>query len=84
MNKIKDGLMKQQEEEFELELSYQEWLRDNFSEPSECELNKMEQDFLQKPHYLSSRIITHKALNNTFYIEKVEHFLENFKIKLGT
>ena len=69
MSKMKENLMKQQEEEFELELSYQEWLRDNFSEPSEYELNKMEQDFLQKPHYLSSRIITHKALNNTNYKE---------------
>ena len=37
--KVKDQMIKQQEEEFELDLSYQEWLRDNLQEPSELEIN---------------------------------------------
>lgn len=67
MSKVKQMHMQQLEDEFELELSYQEWLRDNISEPSEKELNEMEQDFQRKPHFVSNRIITHKALNNTNY-----------------
>lgn len=67
MSKAKEMYMKQLEDEFELELSYQEWLKDNSSEPSESELDEMEQDFLTKPHFVSNRIITHKPLNNINY-----------------
>lgn len=70
MSKIKEHLMLLQEQEFELELSYQEWLRDNFSEPSEKELDEMEQDFKLKPHFVSNRIITQQHLNNINYTPK--------------
>jgi len=56
-----------QEQEFELELSYQEWLRDNTQEPSESELDEMEQDLLNKSCFLSNQIITHQSSNNTNY-----------------
>ncbi len=67
MSKIKEHLMLQQEQEFELDLSYAEWLRDNIEEPTEKELNKMEQDLLNKPHFVSNRIITQQHLNNINY-----------------
>ena len=68
MSKVKEHYMQEQQEEFELELSYQEWLRDNITEPSECELDEMEQDYLLKQsHFDKDRIITHRALNNTDY-----------------
>jgi hypothetical protein len=71
MGKVKSQMMIEEEQEFELELSYQEWLRDNTSEPSENELNEMEQDFLQKPHFVSNQIITHRPLNNPNYNPKI-------------
>lgn len=67
MSKIKEQMMQEQEEEFELELSYQEWLRDNIDEPSESELDEMEQDFLTKSNFARNRIITQRPLNNTNY-----------------
>ena len=67
MSRLSEHYMQLQEHEFELELSYQEWLMENIQEPSESELDEMEHDFLQKPHFVSNRIITHKALNNTNY-----------------
>ena len=68
MSKLSEHYLQIQEQEFEMELSYQEWLRDNIAEPSENELNELEQDYLQKQsHFGKDRIITHKALNNTNY-----------------
>ena len=67
MSKVKEQMMQEQQQEFELELSYQEWMMENVQEPSENELDEMEQDFYKKPHFVSNRIITHKALNNTNY-----------------
>ena len=61
MSKVKQMHMKQLEDEFELELSYKEWLRDNFSEPSEDELNGMEEDSL-KSSTEKNHIITHYSL----------------------
>ena len=66
MSKVKEAYVKQLEDDFELELSYQEWLRDNFSEPDVSEVNEMEQDFL-KPYYVKNRIITTRPLNNPNY-----------------
>jgi len=68
MSKVKEQMMREQEQEFELDLSYQEWLMANTEEPSERELNKMEEDF-NKSSTVSNRIITHKPLNNTNYKE---------------
>ena len=67
MSKVKEHYMQIQQQEFELELSYQEWLMNNTTEPSGDELNEMEHDFLTKPHYDKNRIITHRPLNNTDY-----------------
>ena len=67
MSKVKDKYLQDKELEFELELSYQEWLRDNFSEPSESEINEMEQDYIMKPYYRANRILSERALNNTDY-----------------
>ena len=67
MSKIKEHYMQLQEQEFELDLSYQEWLMDNIQEPTSLELDEMEHDFLTKPYFVKNRIITHKALNNTNY-----------------
>ena len=67
MSKVKAAYVKQLEDDFELELNYQEWLRDNFSEPDESEVNEMEQDFEIKPHFVSNRIITTRPLNNPNY-----------------
>jgi len=67
MSKSSENYMQKQEKEFELDLSYQEWLRDNTQEPSENELDEMEQDLLNKSCFLSNQIITHQAVNNTNY-----------------
>jgi len=66
MSKSSELYLQEQQEEFELELSYQEWLRDNsMNEPSELELNKMEQDFIIKPYFSSNRILSNRLLNHT-------------------
>ena len=67
MSKVKEQMMHEQEREFELELSYQEWLRDNIAEPTSDELDEMEHDFTKKPHFVRNRIITQRPLNNTNY-----------------
>lgn len=66
MSKLSELYLQEQQEEFELELSYQEWLRDNsMNEPSELELNEMEQDFITKPYFRSNRILSNRLLNHT-------------------
>jgi hypothetical protein len=65
--KVKDMYIKQLQDEFELELSYQEWLRDNSSEPSESELDEMEQSLIKRPYFCWTQIISEKALNNPYY-----------------
>lgn len=67
MSKVKEQMMHEQEQEFEFELSYQEWLRDNIAEPTSNELDEMEQDLLNKSHFCKNRIITQQPLNNTNY-----------------
>ena len=67
MSKLSEHHMQQKQEEFELEWSYQEWLLENVQEPSEKELDEMEQDFNKKSHFVSNRIITYQSLNNTNY-----------------
>ena len=71
MSKISESYLLEQLQEFELELSYNEWLMDNTTEPSGSELDEMEHDFSVKPYNICSvgwdRIITHSPLNNTNY-----------------
>ena len=64
MSKVKEYYYRQLESEFELELGYLEWLRDNTSEPDECELHEMEKNFFKESNCLSCNKIT---LNNTDY-----------------
>lgn len=65
--KMKDKLLQDKQLEFELELSYKEWMRDNFSEPSESEIDEMEDDYIKQPYYRSNRILSERALNNADY-----------------
>ena len=67
MSKLSEHYMQERENEFELELSYQEWLRDNIEEPTGVELDEMEIDFLTKPTFAENRIITQSPLNNSNY-----------------
>jgi hypothetical protein len=65
--KMKDKLLEDKQLEFELELAYKEWLRYNYSQPSESEIDKMEQDYIIQPYYRGNRILSDKALNNADY-----------------
>ena len=65
MSKVKEAYVKQLEDDFELELNYREWLRDNFSEPDESEINEMNEEI--NPSLGKNRIITIKPLNNHNY-----------------
>ena len=67
--KVKEFHYQQLENDFELDLSYREWLRDNFSEPSEAELDEMEEEF-RNPSTEQNRIIAQKPLNNYNYEPK--------------
>lgn len=60
MGRVKEDLMKQQEEEFELELSYQEWLSNNTQEPTEAEVYDMERDY-------NNRVMNLLSFNNSDY-----------------
>jgi len=64
MSKIKEQMILEQEQEFELELSYQEYLRDNTDEPTENELDEMEVALNKKHYSAENRIITQTPLNN--------------------
>jgi len=66
MGKVKEKFTQENIKEFELNLSYQEWLRDNFHEPSEDEINMMEQDY-NKSNPINNQIIVTKPLNNKTY-----------------
>ena len=71
MSKLSEHYLQEQEQEFELELSYQEWLRDNIQAPTSEDLCVMEQEFLNKnSHFVKNRIITQKSLNNSNYLPK--------------
>ena len=50
----------------EFEVSYTKWLMEAFSEPSELELQEMEDTFY-KVSTVKNRIVTLKPLNNPFY-----------------
>lgn len=60
--KVKDKYLDVKQQEFELDLSYQEWLRDNCIEPSQ----QMEEEFV-KSSILREHTVTLKPLNNITY-----------------
>lgn len=53
-------------DQIEFEISYTKWLNEAFSEPTESEINEMEEDFF-KPSAVSNRIISLKPVNNQYY-----------------
>ena len=67
--KVKEFHYQQLENDFELDLSYQEWLMENYSEPSEAELDEMEEEF-RNSSTEQNRIIAQKPLNNYNYKPK--------------
>ena len=62
--KVKEKCQQYEELFFDMEISFMEWLRDNFPEPTEVEINEMEQKHLQEKY---------KASNNTNYKSKDKH-----------
>lgn len=65
--KVKEFYYKQLEDDFIQNLEYEEYLRDNFSEPTEAEINEMEEDLLRKSSTGKNRIIPNQPLNNIDY-----------------
>ncbi len=47
MSKVKEQMMIDEAQEFELELSYQEYLQDNYTEPSSIEVMDMAREILR-------------------------------------
>lgn len=66
MGRVKDAMMRVQDEVFLLELGYQEWLMENDKELSELEIDTMEADF-RKSTTAKNHIISEIALNNSDY-----------------
>lgn len=66
MSKMKNLLMMQEYQEFELELEYQEYLQENFSEPREMEIMKMAKEVLL-PSTFSEMFWYVYATNNSDY-----------------
>jgi hypothetical protein len=64
MSKITNTYLQNQDLHFEI--SYTKWLMEAFSEPSESELQEME-DTLYKVSTVKNRIVTLKPLNNIDY-----------------
>ena len=66
MARVKNKLMLELDQEFCLELSYQEWLDENFSEPSEEEIKKMAKEYLE-PYNPESFLLYVSSVNNVEY-----------------
>ena len=71
MAKVKEQMMKEQELEFEQELSYQEYLLDNFSEPSGVEIINMAREIL-RPSTFHEMMWSVFAANNVGYQPTLE------------
>ena len=67
MGQVKNQMMKQQEEEFLLELSYGEWLRDNTEEPSASEIMDMAKEMLSPSAFTEMFWYVYSA-NNVEYL----------------
>ena len=67
--KVKDKYLQEKETEFELDLSYEEYLRENYSEPTGKELDEMEEDS-KKSSTGKNHIIVLQSLNNLDYNPK--------------
>ena len=69
MSKVKQQQMMEQEKEFELDLSYAEWLEDNIQEPSEEEIIEMAIDVLS-PYTFNNFYLYVSSVNNIEYLPK--------------
>ncbi len=67
--KVKDKYMQEQEEEFELDLAYEEWLRDNFKEPNAVEILDMARENLSYESFMEMQWAV-CAKNNIYYKPK--------------
>ncbi len=66
MAQVKNQMMQEQEQEFELALSYQEYLQEKHSEPTELEIMEMAKEMLS-PSTFSQLFWYVFAVNNTEY-----------------
>ena len=66
MSKIKNQLMRQQQQEFELELDYQEYLQEKHSEPTGLEIMEMAKEMLS-PSTFNEKFLYVFATNNSDY-----------------
>lgn len=67
MARVKEQMVLDADNEFGLELSYQEWLRDNYSEPSEEELKLMARAILA-PYTNNNLFLYVYSVNNIEYV----------------
>ncbi len=51
MSKVKEQMMQEQEDNFAQDLSYAEWLRDNYRQPTTFEIEVMEKNYYLDPKY---------------------------------
>lgn len=66
MGRVKEMFMKEQELMFEMELGYEQWLSENFTEPTEEELYLMERD-LKQSLAVENQIIAQSPSNRPDY-----------------
>ena len=67
--KVKDKFIQEQHEEFELDLAYEEWLRDNFKEPNAVEILDMARENLSYESFMEMQWAV-CAKNNIYYKPK--------------
>jgi len=66
MGRVKEILMQQQEMMFEMELGYEQWISENFTEPTEDELHLMERD-LNRSLAVKNQMIPQYSANRPDY-----------------
>lgn len=70
MGRIKEQMLLEQEQEYELDLSYAEWLRDNTQESTELDINRMAKEYME-PYNLENFYLYVFSVNNVEYMPKV-------------
>ena len=69
MSKLSEHYLQLEQEEFELDLSYAEWLEDNIGEPSEKEMTEMARDVLY-PYTSNNLHLYVSSVNNIEYLPR--------------
>ncbi|MCT7530433.1 hypothetical protein [Aliarcobacter cryaerophilus] len=68
MSKIKDKLLKDQDEYFSYLISYEEWLDRNLKPLNNNEIDRLERELQRKPfHLLVNKTLSKLSLNNVNY-----------------